>query len=243
MTTKTTAKTGKIERERVLPPFVARARQFLLARLWFVHPPVVLQVALTPMNALAALKTAASPSTERLHLRNVFAYGRRYYIQPHKSGGFVMTTNAKVSWRYAHRTAAITIMTGHLSAESDLTRVELHSRPKISYLLDVLWLPTFITSLIVVMPWDARLVGVIIAALYSLSWLGHRYNAALEAYEMIFFVEKAFEDYQPQIAPLLASEGAHVVYDRQRDFAAAWEQFYQDVVHQDNTTAREETDV
>jgi hypothetical protein len=186
-------------------------------------------VNLPPSGAIQALRTAAKPSTERLHLRNVFAGGRRYFLQAN-DGGFMMTTTAKQSWRYAHRTSAITIMRGFLRREQDMTFVEMHSRMKIGYLLDVLLLPTFITSLIIAMPWHSIVVVCLIVALYGLSWFGHRYNATLEAYEMLFFVEKTFEDYQPPLMPMLDAQGAEVVYDRRRDFATAWQTFYEDVV-------------
>lgn len=186
-------------------------------------------ITLSPTLAIAALQTAARPSTDRLHLRNVFAGGRRYYLQTQPSG-FRMTTNAKESWRYAHRTAAVTILTGEFERDSDLTCVTLRSRMKLSYLLDVLWLPTFMTSLLVATPWPSAVVLALVAALYSLSWLGHRFHATLEAYEMLYFVEKAFEDFLPPLAPQIDQTGAHVVYDLQRDFASAWEAFYQQVV-------------
>lgn len=210
---------------------LARVLQALLGRLWYLHAPVEMRITLPPPTAMTTLKMAAKPSTERLHLRNVFAEGRRYYIQALAGTSFRLTTNAKRSWRYGHRTTAITIMTGSLTRQHEQTRMELQSRMKLTYLLDVLWLPTFISSLIVMMPWHGLVTLGLVAALYSLSWLGHRYSAALEAYEMLFFIEKTFEDYAPPLAPQIENEGAQVVYDRQRDFAAAWQSFYQEVVH------------
>lgn len=202
-------------------------------RLWYLHTPVYMTLTLPPSATLAALGKAAKPSTDRLHLGNVFADGRRYYLQAVSAGGFRMTTNAKRSWRYAHRTTAITMMTGNFNRLHDHTQLELQSRMKITYLLDVLWLPTFITSLVVMMPWHNVLIMALVAALYGLSWCGHRYSAALEAYEMLFFIEKALADFVPPLLPQLENEGADVVYDRQRDFVAAWRSFYQDVVHTD----------
>jgi hypothetical protein len=201
----------------------------LLNGVWYLHAPAQFTVALPPRMAFAALQTAARPSTERLHLRNVFAGGRRYYLQA-EPDGFRMTTNAKESWRYAHRTSAVTIMSGVFHSDRDLTQVTLRSRMKVSYLLDVLWLPTFMSSLIVMTPWPTPVVGALVVAFYGLSWLGHRYHAALEAYEMLYFVEKAFEDFLPPLAPQIEHTGADVVYDLQRDFASAWEAFYQQVV-------------
>ena len=232
MASEPTAKTGKIPRERRLPSFLQHGLNAILRRVWYLHPPIIMTVALPPGGAILALRTAAKPSTERLHLRNVFAAGRRYYLQANNSG-FLMTTNAKQTWRYAHRTSAITIMRGFLRREHDITFVEMHSRMKISYLLDVLLIPTFIASLIISMPWQNWMVVGLIVSLYALSWFGHRYNAILEAYEMLFFVEKTFEDYQPQIAPMLEAQDAEIIYDRRHDFASAWQTFYEDVIHPD----------
>ena len=227
MATDTHAKKGQIPQ----PPssLLPRLREALLARLWYLHAPTQLTITLPPPLALQALQTAARPSTERLHLRNVFAGGRRYYLQT-QSAGFLMTTNAKESWRYAHRTSTVTIMSGVFKRDRDLTQITLRSRMKLTYLLDVLWLPTFVASLLVMTPWPPVIVVALIVTLYGLSWLGHRYHATLEAYEMLYFVEKTFEDFLPPLAPQIEQTGAHVVYDLQRDFASAWETFYQQVV-------------
>lgn len=228
MATETHAKQGQIASS---PPrgLLRRLREALLGQVWYLHAPAQLTVTLSPTMALKALQTAARPSTERLHLRNVFAGGRRYYLQT-QSAGFLMTTNAKESWRYAHRTSTVTIMSGVFKRDHELTQITLRSRMKLAYLLDVLWLPTFVSSLLVMTPWPSAVVIALIVTLYGLSWLGHRYHAALEAYEMLYFVEKTFEDFLPPLAPQIEQTGAHVVYDLQRDFASAWETFYQQVV-------------
>ncbi len=227
MATDTHAKKGQIPQPS--SGLLLRLREALLARLWYLHAPTQLTITLPPPMALQALQTAARPSTERLHLRNVFAGGRRYYLQA-QSAGFLMTTNAKESWRYAHRTSTVTIMSGVFKRDRDLTQITLRSRMKLTYLLDVLWLPTFVSSLLVMTPWPPVIVVVLIVTLYSLSWLGHRYHATLEAYEMLYFVEKTFEDFLPPLAPQIEQTGAHVVYDLQRNFASAWETFYQQVI-------------
>jgi len=213
----------------VSPSLPRRLLNALLDRLWYLHAPAQFTITLPPHMAIAALQTAARPSIERLHLRSVFADGRRYYLQA-EPDGFRMTTNAKESWRYAHRTSPVTIMFGVFDSDRDLTRVTLRSRMRLTYLLDVLWLPAFMSSLIIMTPWPPLLVGALVVAFCGLSWLGHRYHAALEAYEMLYFVEKAFEDFLSPLPPQIEHTGAGVVYDLQRDFASAWEAFYQQVV-------------
>lgn len=240
MATKSSAKRGRVVEDRRLG--LRRWGEALLAQVWYLHRPTQITITLSPQMALAALQTAARPSTERLHLRNVFADGRRYYLQTQPSG-FLMTTNAKESWRYGHRTSAVTIMSGVFERDRDFTQLTLRSRMKLSYLLDVLWLPTFMTSLLVMTPWPPSIVWGLIVAFYSLSWLGHRFHAALEAYEMLYFVEKTFEDFLLPLAPQIDQTGAHLVYDLQRDFPTAWEAFYQQVVQPTTADRGDRSDV
>lgn len=231
------AKTGRLAPNRTHDTVLQRLIQALLGRLWYVHPPVHLTITLTSALVIPTLRTAAKPSTDRLELRNVFANGRRYYFNSH-TRGFLMTTNAKRSWRYAHRTSAITVMTGIILPDPLGSHLILESRIKLTYLLDVLLIPLFMTSLIVAMPWHPLLIVCSTVALFGLSWLGHRYSATLEAYEMLFFVEKSFEELMPEAPPVIEKEGAHVRIDPQRDFASAWQHFYEDVVQHD--TQRED---
>lgn len=199
--------------------------QKMLARVWYLHPQTTLIVALAPALAINVLATAAKPSTDRLQLRNVFAQGRRYFIQSDGTTRFRLMTTSKVAWHYQRRTQPVSVMSGLLTPlDSTTSRIELHSHVKAGYLVQFLFVPVFITSLIVYMPWGIVPIIGLSTILFVLSWLSHRYNAILEAQEMIFFVEKAFEEFMARPAPL--SQGhANTLY--QADFTAQWERFYQ----------------
>src|SRR5215213_7613053 len=68
-----------------------------LVRFRQLHPPVVLFVRAAQDVTLHTLVTAAKPSQHRLHLRELFTEGRRYYIEPTKEG-FRMTSNSRLLW-------------------------------------------------------------------------------------------------------------------------------------------------
>ncbi len=203
-------------------------RMLLLRVFWYVHPAVVLVFAVSPAVCLQTLLLAAKPSTRRLHLRDLFAGGRRYDVRPRESS-FTITTTHSVRWRYRVRTGGVTLMFGALDTPgAELTRVRLRVRIRLLYLLDVFLVPTFVASIIVFMDWAAWLIVLLVAALYTLSWLGHYYNARLEANELVFFVQKALEDYVPQAAPALGAQSPGVTYDR--DFAQVWQRYYEEQV-------------
>ncbi|MBC8170841.1 MAG: hypothetical protein H7X77_04195 [Anaerolineae bacterium] len=200
--------------------------RWLLGKLWFVHPPVFLLVNASPGICLQTMAVTARPSTERLHHRNLFASGRRYYLTA-RERGFRLTTTSKVSWSYRRRTRSAAVMQATFSViHNDITRIQMESHISLTNLLEFSLLPTFMTSIIVYIPWwhPSVIVGCIIA-LYTLSWFGHRYNATLEANEMVFFVQKALEDLEPAVIMSLEAKNLDVVYE-QRDFDAEWEKFY-----------------
>jgi hypothetical protein len=217
------------------PRWWERIVSAVLGRVWFLHPPHVMIVALSRGAALQVLGTAAKPSTTRLHLRNVFAQGRRYGVYWLGDNRFQLMTTSKVAWHYRRRTNPTSVMFGTLTPiDAQTTRLELTSHIRLFYLLEFLLLPTFVSSLIVSMPWGAPTVLGLVLALYSLSWFAHRYTAALEAQEMVFFVEKAFEEYLPRLSAPLA-EGGNLVYDAPngRGFERAWQNFYEQVMKED----------
>jgi hypothetical protein len=202
-----------------------RLRQALLKRVWYVHPGAYLRVKLSPSQIFKILEIAAKPSVERLHLRDVFSRGRRYFIYAEKGGSFRMVTTNKIPW-YPRRTSASAILNGDFEPIDDTsTRLKLHSRIQIFYLLQSFVMPTFMASMLVFMPWRVAIIVLCIGALYGLSWLAHRYNAALEAYEMVFFIEKALEDFIPAPPPVLASESTVADVVIENGFAAAWDKF------------------
>ncbi|MCU0496435.1 MAG: hypothetical protein MUF87_03675 [Anaerolineae bacterium] len=196
---------------------------------WFVHVPVVLIVNATPAVCLQTLIEAARPSTQRLHHRNLFASGRRYEFRmiddSESNGAFRMTTTSKVSWHYRRRTSSSAVLIGKFYTMTDeMTRIQLETRIKLLYLLDVFLIPTFMTSIIVFVPWSNAVIVGLIALFYLLSWVAHRYNAAYEANEMIYFVQKVLEDLATGEMKSLET-GKDVVY---QDFERVWEKFYQE---------------
>lgn len=204
-----------------------RCRAWLMHRLWYVHPRVVLLANTSPAVTLNIIRTAAKPSTQRLHLRQVFARGRRYDILPHDKG-FVMTTTHKVAWRYKRRTQAAAEIRAQFVAVGDITQIRLVGRIKTFYLLDTFFIPLFTTSIVIFMPWTLAGQLILLSALFALSWFGHRFNARLEAHEMVYFLERALADFQPR-PETLGQPGPEVVYD----FTQAWERFYEEQVERE----------
>src|SRR5215207_10015722 len=97
--------------------------------LWQLHPPVALVVRASQRQCLQTLFIAAKPSAERLHLRNVFVGGRRYYLQP-QPDGFKLTSDNRLLWggrRNRSRMAAV-VYGKFSSTGEDITLVRLHSR-------------------------------------------------------------------------------------------------------------------
>jgi hypothetical protein len=70
-------------------------------------------------------------------------------------------------------------------------------------------------------------IVVLVVMLYGLSWMTHRYSAELETHEMIFFVEKALEDFIPAPPANLASRGPDIIVER--DFPAVWDRFVESI--------------
>lgn len=206
-----------------------RLWQGFLKRIWYVHPGAHLRLTIAPAQTFAILLTAAKPNINRLHLRDVFARGRRYFLYPREDGSFRMLTTHRVIWYPRRRSSASTVLNGAFEKIDDTTtRLTLRSRIQVLYLLDTLLWPTFITSMLIFMAWPLWLVIGCIVALYWLSWLVHRYTAALEAYEMIFFIEKALEEFISE--PLLPLPPPSAAGDlvMERDFAEVWDKFVEE---------------
>jgi len=199
-----------------------------LRRLWHVHPPVVLTVKATRTECLRAIALAARPDVDRLHLRNLFTDGRRYYLDPGKSG-FRLTSNSKVPWRRRVRTPIAAVLNVEFSdAGEGATRLLLRARMRLLYLGDALLIPGFVSSLLIFAPWPRPLIAVLILTLFTLSWLAHRLTATLQATEMVYFVQKALEDIAPVEVPLLGTGGEAEVITQDREFRQQWEKFYEE---------------
>lgn len=202
-------------------------RRWLLDRLWYVRPMTALTVKALPNDCVRALGAATKPNLDRLHLRNLFTDGRRYYVEALKDG-FQMTSDAKAPWRRRARTSVAAVLRGHFSASgSDSTVIRMESRMRLLYLLDIFPLPAFITSILVFAPWPKLLIISLTIALFFLSWTGHRLTASLQAADMIYFVEKVLEEVITTDTPLLPSKSENVVTPEQ-DFPEQWRKFYEE---------------
>lgn len=205
---------------------MASLRQNLVRHLWYVQPVSVLIVKGTPSECLRAIQDAARPSLQRLHLRNLFTDGRRYFVDPLRDG-FRLTSNSRIPWRRRARTATAAIVQGKMSpAGEGMTRIEISARMRLFFLLDIFFIPVFMTSILVFAPWPPLLIGVLIGSLFSLSWIWHRLTAALQAADIVYFVEKALEDQTPQNIPIL-TEGTPDVITQNREFRKQWQKFYE----------------
>ncbi|MDX2136851.1 MAG: hypothetical protein SF123_02060 [Chloroflexota bacterium] len=199
----------------------------LWQRLLRVHPQVTLVVDAPPDIAMNTLLMAARPSQSRLHHRDLFASGRRYYLRQQRDG-FQLVSDSKTPWHSRRRTARTAIVDGSLSAAGSLTTVRLHARLRLRYLLIGLLMPLWMSALVVTAPWSPEITVVIVISLFFLSIASIRLSAALQAHEMIFFARKALEDLPAgEIVPLAAATDV-VIDARQRDFNTEWARFYED---------------
>lgn len=184
-----------------------------------------------PAQILDALRSAAKPSQERLELRDVFVQGRRYLIEP-RNKGFSMFTTSKAYWRYTEglirirrRTRASARLIAKLTPIAErYTRIELTSHIRLGYLLDVLWIPLFFTSIIVFLPWHPAVIGGFIGALFALSYAYHYFNTAAQASEMLFFIHKALQERLVNQLPTLGAQTEPPPISA--DFQTEWERFY-----------------
>jgi hypothetical protein len=197
----------------------------LFNRLWYVYPPVVLAVAASPAACLRALAEAARPSQQRLHLRNLFAGGRRYYLQP-RQNGFYLTSNSKIPWGRRARTSFAALMEGQFSDLAGGTQIRLRARMRLFFFLDIFLIPAFISSILIFAPWSRALIAGLMLALFGLSWLWHRLTATLQAADMVYFVQKALEDLEAFEMPGLQASAPEVITQHQ-EFREAWQKFYE----------------
>jgi hypothetical protein len=109
----------------------------------------------------------------------------------------------------------------------DITRIVMQARITIPYLIQVFFIPTFISSIIIFAPWRWPVIAAAILLLFGLSWFGHRLNAMLQAGEMVFFVQKALEDLAPADTPLIPAHSDTTV-TLEREFREQWDKFYEE---------------
>ncbi len=210
----------------------SRPQRLRWQAVWQLHSPVVLVVRATPAECLQTLMRAAKPSTDRLHLRNLFAEGRRYYLEP-QPNGFKLRSDNRLLWGGRRRTrVAATVFGGFSTPQDEITFIRLHSRMNVLYLLSGLVIPLFFSSIVIYMPWSPVVIGMVVTLLFVLSLLGHRFNAALQVNEMIYYVQKVIEDLPPVEVAELPASGPDVVLTNS-DFREQWRKFYREQTQKD----------
>jgi hypothetical protein len=210
----------------------------LFSPLWTVPPLVDFTVQAPLADCSRRIAEAARPSLNRLHLRNLFADGRRYYLNPSPQG-FHMTSNSKIPWRRARTTQAAVLSAELIPTGDSSTRIRLHSRMKVFYFLDTFIVPGFMASILVFVPIHPLLIALFIAVLFGLSWVGHRLTAALQVADMIYFIRKALEEVTPGVSGALGAGTEDVVSPG--DFRQAWERFYNE--HQNERERDDDSDL
>jgi hypothetical protein len=198
----------------------------LIERLRHLHPPVVVMVRAAPGDCLQTLAQASRPSRERLHLRDLYTSGRRYYLEP-RQDGFLLRSNTRILWGHSRaRTPFAASVAGTFSLIGEgITSVRLHARGNWFYGLRGLLLPVSLGAIALSMPWPRALSLSAALLLPVLAWLGNRISAALEATEMMFFVQKALSDLPAADIPALDAAVPDVIpHDAFRD---EWHKFYE----------------
>jgi hypothetical protein len=194
-----------------------------LRGVWSILDPVTINVDAPPDICLPMLSTAARPSTERLHLRDTFTEGRRYFIDP-TAGGFRMATTSKTLFNRRRRTESLTILNARVIPTGDgRTSIAIHARMRLLALVSTLWIPVGMVLLLWPVPWPRVLTVFLLSLMFGFAWASLRYGAALEANEMLFFIQKTFEDVPKfQLAGL--PEHSQTIIGA-NEFDAMWEQF------------------
>lgn len=209
-----------------------RIWRWLLQRFWYVHSGMTLTVTIPPNACFGVLKKLSKPDVRLLKFHQLYAGGRRYKLYVTRNDGFAVTTSSSVPWRYRRRTEASAVVYGDFEQVEELTQIHLRGTIRVTYILSSFLLPAFFGSMVIYMPWNLAVRIGLIVMLFGLSWAGHRLNAALEAYEIMNFVQKGLEEFAPAAPAAMPSGGGHVVYERQKDFAEAWDKFY-DYIRED----------
>jgi len=211
----------------------SRPQRLRWQALWQLHPPVALVVRASQGKCLQTLAAAAKPSADRLHLRNLFMSGRRYYIQPQEDG-FKLTSDNRLLGRRSRSRVAAVVFGKFSSPDGEITFIRLHSRVNFTHLLSGLLLPIFFTSIVVHMPWPRLAISIAVLLLFSTSLLERRFDAALQVNEMVYFVQKALEDLPPVEVSALPASGPDVVLT---DFREQWYKFYREQMEKQDGSA------
>lgn len=201
---------------------IHRLWERLLGRLWYIQPERMLLVQATPAVCLQTLARAARPSTERLHLRNLFTDGRRYHLKP-AIDGFQLNSTSRVPWRRGRGRVASVLMGTCSEVGEGVTRIDLRARMTLPFLLDVFLLPGWMSLLLISGPLPLPVGVGTSLALLALSWVWHWYAAVLQAVEMTYFVQVALDDLPAATIPELESTSDNLIH---AEFKQQWQKFY-----------------
>lgn len=202
----------------------------VLKTLRTLHPPVVLYVHAPPLVCLETLAKAARPHVDRLHLRDLYTEGRRYYVRPVREG-FQLTSDSRLLWggRRARTPFAATLYGSLAPVGDDITCIRLHAGTNWWFILRSLLVPAWMSGIAILMPWPLPVVLLVVALLFGLSLVGNRMNAALQATDLVYFVQTALADLPAASLAELAAPGPEVVTpNTRRDFREQWQKFYEE---------------
>jgi hypothetical protein len=173
-----------------------RLRQRLFSRAR-IHEPVVLAVGAGRDTCLATLAAASRPSTDRLHLRELFREGRRYHLSPTASG-FRLYTDTRRWSSNAGRTSPAAVLNGELvfagDADAPVTLLRLRASVRPAHALAALAFPAFVALIVLASPVDSVWKPLLVGGLLGLALLAQRFDAAYQAHAMVEFVRKALDD-------------------------------------------------
>ncbi|MEL6524519.1 MAG: hypothetical protein AAFQ07_02315 [Chloroflexota bacterium] len=207
------------------PSSFVQLTHWLIKHGWYLHPSQHFAVTLQSSDVYKLLEKSTKPNVKQLNLRKLFARGRRYFIRATQDGGFQMTMTSKVWWHPRRRTNATAILnTAVEEHDNGNTRLTMRGRTKSRNLLTALFYPTFMTSIIIYMPWQWWVILLSVLCLYATSWIGHRLSAKLEAYEIIHYIETVLADYTPEPpAQLAPQQNPEITVDE--SFTAEWDKY------------------
>jgi len=193
-----------------------------IKHMWSIQSPATVQVAAPPETCMALLLKAAQPSIDRLHLRDAFAEGRRYFIEATADGFRMMTTSKALFNR--RRTESLTVLRAQVTGvgeSSTAIALRVYLRPV--SLFSSLWIPVGMIGLLWPVPWPRMLIVGLLTAILGFAWASLRYGAALEIAEMVYLIHKAYENV-PKFEPTALPAPSDTVVNGS-NFDAMWDEF------------------
>ncbi len=193
-----------------------------IKQMWSIQVPSAIQVDVPPDTCMALLAKAARPSIDRLHLRDAFAEGRRYFIEATADGFRMMTTSKALFNR--RRTESLTVLWAQVTGVGEFsTAIALRGYVRPISFFSSLWIPVGMIWLLWPVPWPRMLVVGLLSLIWGFAWASLRYGAALEIAEMVYLIHKAFENV-PKFEPAALPAPSDTIING-RDFDAMWDEF------------------